>query len=274
MTERLTADTLAVMLSSRAARGAIAGASVAALAVAGAGCGEGSSVIRQPRVKVSLAAQFQGCTPGATFPLRTRRVAYAAIVRDRARVFRRPGRGPFASFSRLNVNGFPTVFGILAATVGSRCEPLWYHVQLPLRPNGVTGYVRAGDVDVNRIRTRIVVDLSARRLTLLRNGRAAITTVVAVGSPATPTPTGRFYVNQRLLTTETYGPYGPGALGISAFSPVLTGWAQGGPVAIHGTNEPWSIGHAVSNGCIRVPNAVLRRLFARTLAGTPVVVHA
>ena len=27
-------------------------------------------------------------------------------------------------------------------------------------------------------------------------------------------------------------------LGISAYSPVLTGWAQGGPIAIHGTNEP------------------------------------
>jgi lipoprotein-anchoring transpeptidase ErfK/SrfK len=64
-----------------------------------------------------------------------------------------------------------------------------------------------------------------------------------------------------------------GAIGISAFSNVLTGWAQGGPVAIHGTNEPWSIGRAVSNGCIRLPNPALRRLFRATPAGTPVVVH-
>ena len=34
-----------------------------------------------------------------------------------------------------------------------------------------------------------------------------------------------------------------------------------------------SIGHAVSNGCIRVPNATLKRLFAVTAAGTPVVIH-
>jgi lipoprotein-anchoring transpeptidase ErfK/SrfK len=54
---------------------------------------------------------------------------------------------------------------------------------------------------------------------------------------------------------------------------VLTHWAQGGPVAIHGTNEPWSIGHAVSNGCIRLPNATLSKLFARTPAGTPVVIR-
>jgi lipoprotein-anchoring transpeptidase ErfK/SrfK len=93
-----------------------------------------------------------------------------------------------------------------------------------------------------------------------------------VGSSATPTPTGSYYVNQRLIPTERGGPFGPGAIGISAFSNVLTGWTQGGPIAIHGTNEPWSIGRAVSNGCIRVRNPVLRRLFASTPAGTPVVI--
>ena len=69
------------------------------------------------------------------------------------------------------------------------------------------------------------------------------------------------------------GPFGPGAVGISAFSDVLTGWAQGGPIAIHGTNEPWSIGKAVSNGCIRLPNVVLRRVFAQALNGTPVLIR-
>ena len=54
---------------------------------------------------------------------------------------------------------------------------------------------------------------------------------------------------------------------------LLTGWTQGGPIAIHGTNEPWSIGHAVSNGCIRVRNPVLRRLYQVTPAGTPVVIR-
>jgi lipoprotein-anchoring transpeptidase ErfK/SrfK len=80
-------------------------------------------------------------------------------------------------------------------------------------------------------------------------------------------------VNQRLIPANANGPFGPGAIGISAFSNVLTGWTQGGPVAIHGTNAPWSIGRAVSNGCIRLPNPVLRRVFRATLAGTPVVVH-
>ena len=43
------------------------------------------------------------------------------------------------------------------------------------------------------------------------------------------------------------------ALGISAFQPkLLSDWAQGGIVAIHGTNEPWLIGQAVSHGCVRM----------------------
>ena len=185
----------------------------------------------------------------------------------------RPGGRRLATFGRLNVNGVPTVFGVLGAWRTRRCVDAWYRVQLPMRPNGITGWVRAAAVTVATVQSRVVVDLSTRRLTLLRDGRRVLSATVAVGAPATPTPTGRYYVNQRLIPTDPNGPYGPGAVGISAFSDVLTGWAQGGPVAIHGTDAPWSIGHDVSNGCIRLPNATLRRVFAAALAGTPVVIR-
>jgi lipoprotein-anchoring transpeptidase ErfK/SrfK len=200
-------------------------------------------------------------------------VAVAAVVRSTARAYQRPGAHPFARFGRLNVNGFPTFFRVLSTVRGSDCAPRWLRVQLPIKPNGVTGYVRASAVETGRVRSRVVVDLSAKRLTLFRSGRRILATTVAVGSPATPTPTGRYYVNQRLIPADANGPYGPAAIGISAYSTVLTGWTQGGPIAIHGTNEPWSIGHAVSNGCIRVRNPVLRRLFKVTPAGTPVVIR-
>jgi lipoprotein-anchoring transpeptidase ErfK/SrfK len=203
----------------------------------------------------------------------SRQVSVAVVVREGARAYRRPARRPFARFGRLNQNGFPTVFRVLTAMKGPGCHPRWYRVQLPLRPNGATGYVRAAEVEVKPVRTRIVVDISARRLTFFRNGKRVLRTTVAVGSHATPTPTGRYYVNQLLVPADTSGPFGPGAIGISAFSNVLTGWAQGGPIAIHGTNEPWSIGQAASNGCIRVHNSVLRRLFRSTPAGTPVVIR-
>jgi lipoprotein-anchoring transpeptidase ErfK/SrfK len=119
----------------------------------------------------------------------------------------------------------------------------------------------------------VLVDLSARRLRLFRDGRPILRATVAVGAPSTPTPTGSFYVDQRLVPADPRGPFGPGAVGVSAFSNVLTGWTQGGPIAIHGTDEPWSIGHAASNGCIRVRNSILRRIFAVALPGTPVVVR-
>ena len=200
-------------------------------------------------------------------------VAVAAVVRSRALAYRRPGARPFARFGRLNVNGFPTFFRVLSTLRGHDCAPHWFRVQLPIKPNGVTGYVRASAVETGRVRSRVVVDLSSKRLTLFRNGRRVLRTTVAVGSSATPTPTGRYYVNQRLIPSDPGGPFGPAAIGISAYSAVLTGWTQGGPIAIHGTNEPWSIGHAVSNGCIRVRNPVLRRLFKVTPAGTPVVIR-
>ena len=200
------------------------------------------------------------------------RLAFAAFVTKRATAFRRPGRRPFAQFGHLNQNRFPTVFRVVSAIRRSNCKASWYRVQLPIKPNGVQGYVRARDVTVGSVRTRIVVQVSKRRLTLFRRNRPVLRTTVAVGSSATPTPTGSYYVNQRLVPIDTGGPFGPGAIGISAFSNVLTGWTQGGPIAIHGTNEPWSIGRAVSNGCIRVRNPVLRKLFAATPAGTPVVV--
>jgi lipoprotein-anchoring transpeptidase ErfK/SrfK len=203
----------------------------------------------------------------------TPNVAVAAAVRSKTVAYRRPGAQPFAHFGRVNVNRFPTVFRVLSTVRGSDCAPRWFRVQLPIKPNGVTGYVRAGTVQTGRVHSRVVVDLSSKRLTLFRKGRRVFATTVAVGSAATPTPTGRYYVNQRLIPGETGGPYGPAAIGISAYSNVLTGWTQGGPIAIHGTNEPWSIGHAVSNGCIRVRNAVLRRLFKVTPAGTPVVIR-
>jgi lipoprotein-anchoring transpeptidase ErfK/SrfK len=200
------------------------------------------------------------------------RVTLAAVVAKRATAYRRPGRKPFARFGHLNQNDFPTIFRVVSSIRRSDCKATWYRVQLPIKPNGIEGYVRAREVKVGSVRTRIVVQVSKRRLTLFRRGRPVLHTTVAVGSKATPTPTGSYYVDQRLVPTDASGPYGPGAIGISAFSNVLTGWTQGGPIAIHGTNEPWSIGRAVSNGCIRVRNPVLRRLFAATPAGTPVVV--
>jgi lipoprotein-anchoring transpeptidase ErfK/SrfK len=243
-------------------------ASFAGALLAVAGCGGD-----QPHGVAATQATKPACAMGSFRRLGSRDRAYAAVVRTRATVVRRPGGPVLARFGRLNVNGVPTVFSILGERVDAACRPVVYRVQIPVRPNGATGWVAADDVTVASVRTRIEVDLSSRRLTLFRSGREALHATVAIGSAATPTPTGRYYVNQRLIPADRSGPFGPGAVGISAFSNVLTGWTQGGPIAIHGTNAPWSIGRAVSNGCIRLPNPVLRRVFRIALAGTPVIIR-
>jgi lipoprotein-anchoring transpeptidase ErfK/SrfK len=97
--------------------------------------------------------------------------------------------------------------------------------------------------------------------------------VAGVGDAGTPTPLGSFYVVERLFTPRAGGPYGPGALGLSAFSPTLTGWTRGGPIAIHGTDEASSVGQAWSHGCVRLANSRIAQLLQEVPAGTPVTIR-
>jgi lipoprotein-anchoring transpeptidase ErfK/SrfK len=246
---------------------------VLALLAAGCGGGRTGGASGMNGVAGERKTLVPHCAAGTRRAVGRPGVAVAAVVTQPTTAYQEPGGRAVASFGLLNVNGVPTVFGVLGQRVDASCRPTWLHVQLPIRPNGATGWVRADHVETAKLRTRIVVDLSERRVRFYKRDRLVLSAVAAVGSSATPTPLGRYYVNQRLIPSERGGPFGPGAVGISAFSPVLTGWAQGGPIAIHGTNEPWSIGRAVSNGCIRLPNAVLLKLFRQTPSGTPVLIR-
>jgi hypothetical protein len=243
---------------------------VVTVLLAVAGCG---GAAREPGVAGAQKTIVKRCAAGSQRPLGSAASAWAAIVIRPTAAYREPGGRRLARFGVLNVNGVPTVLGVLGEQLDGHCRATWLHVALPIRPNGSRGWVRASDVQRRLVRTRVTVDLSEKRVRLYKRGRLVLSSRAAIGSSATPTPVGRYYVNQRLIPGDPSGPFGPGAVGISAFSPVLTGWAQGGPIAIHGTNEPWSIGRAVSNGCIRIPNPALRRLFAQALAGTPVVIR-
>jgi lipoprotein-anchoring transpeptidase ErfK/SrfK len=156
-------------------------------------------------------------------------------------------------------------------TVGSR--PGWWKVALPVRPNTATGWVRASAVQATTIDVRIEIDRAAHRLTLLRNGTVAGRFPVAVGTSATPTPAGRFYVTDNLSTGNPGGAYGPYALGLSGHSDVLFQFGSGdGVLGIHGTDEPASIGHDASHGCVRMRNADITTLRAATPLGAPVLI--
>jgi L,D-transpeptidase catalytic domain len=210
-------------------------------------------------------------TSGTVRAVGDNNVAFAGIAKRSFLAYHRPGSDVLTRFDAVNANGYVTVTQI-RGLVKDDCGMLWYYAALPMRPNGVAGFVAARDVRVVKVHTRIVVDLSARELVLYRDGEPAVRSRIAVGAPATPTPTGRYYVNQRLIASDPGGPWGPAALGVSAFSDVLQEWSQGGPIGIHGTNEPSSIGVAASHGCIRLPNHVLLKVFRATDAGTPVII--
>jgi len=162
---------------------------------------------------------------------------------------------------------------VLVAQVGEDDAEGWLEVLLPGRPNGATGWIRTGDVELQDVAVAVLVDLADRELTVYADGEPVLTSGVAIGDAEHPTPTGRFFVTDKVRSQDPDGPYGPYALGLSGRSEVLTEFAGGdGQIGIHGTNDPDSIGQAASHGCVRVPNAVVRELVSLLPLGTPVVI--
>jgi lipoprotein-anchoring transpeptidase ErfK/SrfK len=151
---------------------------------------------------------------------------------------------------------------------------IWLRVQLPIWPNGQEGWVPASEVNLSKTTERIVVDLSRRMLIRRRDGAIVARLPVAVGKPSTPTPPGHYVVWARVATGRPSGPYGSYIIGLSGFSESIqpSDWPGEPRLAIHGTDDPSDPGQAVSSGCIRVLNGLLRRLEDVPM-GTPVVIR-
>jgi lipoprotein-anchoring transpeptidase ErfK/SrfK len=196
-------------------------------------------------------------------------VARATAALD---VFAAPGdREATRTLPATTTFGTPTV--VLVSQVGAGADEGWLQVLLPVRPNGSTGWVRADDVVTRTVSLTVEVDRDRRTLSVRDGDRRLLTTDAAVGDPDHPTPAGQFYVVDKLRTPAPDGAYGPFALGLSARSDVLTEFAGGdGQVGIHGTNDPSSIGRAVSHGCVRVDNGAIAQLAELLPLGTPVTI--
>jgi lipoprotein-anchoring transpeptidase ErfK/SrfK len=147
----------------------------------------------------------------------------------------------------------------------------WLKVQVPVRPNGSDGWVPASDVTLSETPYRIELRLGERKLRVFNGNDQVLETGVVVGKDDTHTPTGRFYVTDKVEQSNPAGAYGPLALPISAYSEQIDEFDNGVPViAMHGTNRPELIGQNVSNGCIRMPNDVITRIGETVPLGTPV----
>jgi lipoprotein-anchoring transpeptidase ErfK/SrfK len=166
-------------------------------------------------------------------------------------------------------DGLPEVYLVLRRTTGSSGRT-WFQIRIPQRPNGSTGWVQEQSLGpLQVVRTLLVVDRRTVHAVLYRNGRKVFRAPVGVGKPGTPTPSGRFWIRERLTLRGGHGLYGPLAFGTGAYS-VLTDWPGGGVVGIHGTNEPRLVPGRPSHGCIRMHNGDILRLARLMPIGTPV----
>jgi lipoprotein-anchoring transpeptidase ErfK/SrfK len=182
---------------------------------------------------------------------------------------RRPG-GPVAgTLTADNPYGTPMVLAVL----GAPRRDGWAEVDLPQRPDGSTGWIRWTGVELHRTTYRVAVHLRTHRLVVFDNGRPVSSTPVAVGAAATPTPTGKTYLWELIRPEDPTGPYGPYILGLAMYSKALVTFGGGeAQIAIHGNDDPSSIGRDASNGCIRVPNRVVTDFTTRLPLGTPVAI--
>jgi lipoprotein-anchoring transpeptidase ErfK/SrfK len=149
----------------------------------------------------------------------------------------------------------------------------WTRVRLPGRPNAHTGWLPTSQTRRSATSWRIALKLSTRRVTVYQHGTVVRRFSAVVGTPSTPTPRGRFFIEEALaLSGASHG--GPFALATSARSTVLQEF-EGGPgqIALHGTNGlSGALGTAASHGCIRLSTSTITWLARRIGAGVPLTI--
>lgn len=113
---------------------------------------------------------------------------------------------------------------------------------------------------IHTIPYTIDVSINNRRLILLKDGVQQKQYPISVGRMLHDTPSGNFIVINK--APNPGGPFGTMWMSLSKEH-----------YGIHGTNDPSSIGHAVSRGCIRMQNHDVEELASIIPIGTPVLIH-
>jgi lipoprotein-anchoring transpeptidase ErfK/SrfK len=129
----------------------------------------------------------------------------------------------------------------------------------------------------------ILLQLGKRTISLRENGKVIGSWPVAIGDPSTPTPLGRFTLQNKVVNPKyqsaksgkinaTVGPSAP--LGDRWMGFRQSGLNQYG---IHGTPLAWASAvtsrAAITNGCVRMLNEHIHQLFDLVDVGTPVIVQ-
>jgi lipoprotein-anchoring transpeptidase ErfK/SrfK len=186
----------------------------------------------------------------------------------RSRPSRRARRIEYVA-PRRPLTGVRTVLPVL----GHARDRSWMRVRLPGRPNGHAGWIRAAHARRTATPWRLSLDLSARRVTVHHGGRVKRRFRTVIGTVATPTPRGRYFVEEAIALPGQVG--GPFALATSARSNVLQEFAGGpGQIALHGTSGlAGALGSAASHGCIRLSTGAIVWLAGRIGGGVPLTIR-
>lgn len=180
-----------------------------------------------------------------------------------------PGGRPLARLKTRTEFKSARVVPVLAERKG------WLRVIDSELPNGKRGWIDARDTQAGVVDWELRVDISRRRLDVMRGGRVLRRVRTAVGEAGTPTPEGNFAVTDKVPFTDAASPYGCCALALSAHQPnTPSEWRGGDRIAFHATPTRSSIGRPVTLGCMRVPTPDARWLMSRIPLGTPVSIRA
>ncbi|MEU8267170.1 L,D-transpeptidase [Sphaerisporangium sp. NPDC049002] len=162
-------------------------------------------------------------------------------------VYAEPGGPPIAVVPASQLDN-PTWLPVIES------RPEWMRVLLPSRPNGSTGWIHTGDGQIKQTYSpyQVRINLTARRLTLLKGGQETGSWPVAIGTKETPTPLGRTFLLASLSPPEVT--YSPVILPLGMHSEKLQTYDGGpGTVGLHGWPDKSAFGQAVSHGCVRLP---------------------
>jgi hypothetical protein len=166
----------------------------------------------------------------------------------------------------------PEIYLVLRSKLGPGGHP-WLQIRVPRRPNGSKGWVtRRALGRLKVLTTSLEIDKRRLKGRLFKDGKEIWTSSIGIGAPGTPTPSGRYWIRERLPNLGGSAAYGPLAFGTAAYSH-LSEWPGGGVIGIHGTNAPGLIPGRPSHGCVRVPNAKILSLDKLMPVGTPVWIH-
>lgn len=133
--------------------------------------------------------------------------------------------------------------------------------------------VRGGPVE-KPVVDKIYVSLTDFRLIALHNDKILFEFPVTIGADTGPTPTGKFTVTSRLkhpwYTPDDKEPEAPG----SSENPLGNRWIgiSKPSYGIHGTNNPDVLETKASEGCVRLHNSDVAKLYRHVDKETPVII--